>query len=58
MDLKPVKPINTQCNTNANKQPEISPQQAKQVSYVSYVSYVFTFKDLMNDLMLEQREQM
>lgn len=54
MDLKPLKVSNTVFNTNSNKQPVTSSQQEKQVSY----KYVYTFSDMLQDLMMEQREQM
>lgn len=52
MDFKPVKPISTQCNTNTNRQPETSSQQAKQTFYIP------SFKEFLQDLLMEQQEQM
>ena len=54
MDLKPLKVSGTVFSTNSNKKPVTSSQQAKQTSY----KHIFSFSELLEDLMLEQREQM
>lgn len=54
MDLKPLKVSSIQFATNTNKQSVASYNQAKQTSD----NYKLTFKDFIEDLMMEQREQM
>lgn len=54
MDYKPTNILSTGFNTETNKQPITSSQQAKQISY----KYITTFNDSLEDLMMEQREQM
>ena len=52
MDLKPSQVLGMQLTTSTNKQPNTSHNKAKQTSYTP------TFKDFIDDLMMEQREQM
>jgi len=51
MDFKPVKVSNALNNTNSYKQPTASPQQSEQV-------YRQSFKEFLQELLMEQREQM
>lgn len=52
MGLKPLKVEGIRFTTNNSKQPNTSHSKAKQTSYKS------TFKDFIDDLMMEEREQM
>ena len=52
LDLKPLKVERIHFTTNNNKQPNTSHNKAKQSSYKP------TFKDLIDNLMMEEREQM
>ena len=52
MDLKPLKVERIHFATNNSKQPNTSNSKAKQTSYTP------TFKDFIEDLMMEEREQM
>ena len=52
MVIQPLKVSVIQFTTNTNKQPKIRYNQAKQTSYKP------AFKDFIEELMMEQREQM
>jgi hypothetical protein len=53
MDFKPIKPANSLTNTKANRKPVARPQRTKQP-----INSDTLFRELLTDLMMEQREQM
>lgn len=53
MDFKPIKPADALSNTKANRKPVARQQRSKQP-----INSNTLFRELLTDLMMEQREQM